>query len=57
MQGTPLDGACDMFMGMIGYDVGAAARRLDVPLRAINGDLEVESRPGNGSTLRIRVPI
>lgn len=26
-------------------------------VRAINGDLEVESRPGNGSTLRIRVPL
>ena len=26
-------------------------------VRAINGDMEVESRPGNGSTLRIRVPI
>lgn len=28
-----------MFLSLAGYDVGASARRLQVPLLAINGDL------------------
>jgi pimeloyl-ACP methyl ester carboxylesterase len=28
-----------MFLGMAGYDQAASVRRLQVPLRAINGDL------------------
>jgi pimeloyl-ACP methyl ester carboxylesterase len=28
-----------MFLGMTGYEQGASARRLTVPLRTINGDL------------------
>jgi pimeloyl-ACP methyl ester carboxylesterase len=39
MSGTPPAAAYAMFIGMGGYDQGAAARRLTVPLRAINGDL------------------
>jgi pimeloyl-ACP methyl ester carboxylesterase len=39
MMRTPPDAAYGMFMGMGGYSPGAAARRLTVPLRAINGDL------------------
>ncbi len=31
--------AYSMFMGMAGYDLAAAVRRLPVPLRAINGDI------------------
>lgn len=46
MSGTPPAAAKAMFLGMAGYDLGAAVRRLAVPLRAINGDLyptEVEA--------------
>jgi len=39
MQRTPPEAACAMFLGLAGYDQAAAARRLTVPLRAINGDL------------------
>jgi pimeloyl-ACP methyl ester carboxylesterase len=39
MSGTPPAAAKAMFLGMAGYDLGAAVRRLAVPLRAINGDL------------------
>jgi len=39
MAGTLPAGAKAMFLGMAGYDEGAAARRLEAPLRAINGDL------------------
>jgi len=39
MQKTPPAAAYAMFMGFAGYDPAAAARRLTVPLRAINGDL------------------
>jgi len=39
MQNTPPAAASAMFMGMAGYDPAASARRLTVPLRAINGDL------------------
>lgn len=39
MSGTPPEAARAMFLGMAGYDMGAAARRLQAPLRAINGDL------------------
>jgi pimeloyl-ACP methyl ester carboxylesterase len=39
MSGTPPAAAKAMFLGMAGYDEGAAARRLAAPLRAINGDL------------------
>ena len=39
MQRTPPAAAYAMFMGFAGYDTAAAARRLTVPLRAINGDL------------------
>jgi len=39
MSGTSPAAAKAMFLGMAGYDEGAAARRLAAPLRAINGDL------------------
>jgi len=39
MQTTPPAAAYEMFVSLGGYDPAAAARRLEVPLRAINGDL------------------
>lgn len=39
MAGTPPATAKAMFLGMAGYDEGAAVRRLQTSLRAINGDL------------------
>ena len=36
-----------MFLGMAGYDEGAAVRRLQAPLRAINGDLYSVDVEGN----------
>jgi pimeloyl-ACP methyl ester carboxylesterase len=39
MQKTPPAAAYAMFLSMIGYEPSAPARRLAVPLRAINGDL------------------
>jgi pimeloyl-ACP methyl ester carboxylesterase len=39
MQKTPPAAAYAMFLSMADYDPAAAARRLTVPLRAINGDL------------------
>lgn len=39
MQKTPPASAYGMFLSFGGYDGAAAARRLTVPLRAINGDL------------------
>jgi pimeloyl-ACP methyl ester carboxylesterase len=39
MGHTPPEAAYAMFMSMAGYDVGASARKLSVPLRAINADL------------------
>ena len=39
MQKTPPAAAYALFLSLAGYDPAAAARRLRVPLRAINGDL------------------
>jgi pimeloyl-ACP methyl ester carboxylesterase len=39
MSGTSTEAAHAMFLSFAGYDVGAAASRLTMPLRAINGDL------------------
>jgi pimeloyl-ACP methyl ester carboxylesterase len=39
MGGTSPEAAHAMFLSFARYDAGAAARRLTVPLRAINGDL------------------
>jgi pimeloyl-ACP methyl ester carboxylesterase len=39
MSGTSPATAKAMFLGMAGYDMGSAVRRLRAPLRAINGDL------------------
>ncbi len=39
MMRTPPDAAYKMFLSMAGYDQAAPARRLTVPLRAINGDI------------------
>jgi pimeloyl-ACP methyl ester carboxylesterase len=39
MGRTPPEAAYAMFMSMAGYDVGASAGKLAVPLRAVNGDL------------------
>jgi pimeloyl-ACP methyl ester carboxylesterase len=39
MSGTSPAAAKAMFLGMAGYEQGASARRLTVPLRTINGDL------------------
>jgi len=38
MSGMPLEAVCAMFQGFGGYDTGASARRLLVPVRCINGD-------------------
>jgi pimeloyl-ACP methyl ester carboxylesterase len=47
MGGTSPEAACAMFLSFAGYDVGAAASRLTVPLRAINGDLYPTDVKGN----------
>ncbi len=47
MMGTPPAAAKAMFLGMMGYDMGAAATRLTAPLRAINGDLYPTDVDGN----------
>jgi len=47
MSGTSPAAARAMFLGMAGYDGGAAAARLTVPLRAINGDLYPTSVEAN----------
>lgn len=39
MSATPVDTACAIFSSAAGYDTGAPARRLRVPVRCINGDL------------------
>ena len=39
MMANSPETAYEMFLGMSGYEPAAAARRLTVPLRAINGDL------------------
>ena len=39
MQKTPPDAAHAMFISVAGYSPAASARKLTVPLRAINGDL------------------
>jgi pimeloyl-ACP methyl ester carboxylesterase len=39
MSGTSPETAYAMFLGMGGYDTGVSARKLGVPLRAVNGDL------------------
>jgi pimeloyl-ACP methyl ester carboxylesterase len=39
MARTPPEAAYSIFMSLGGYDVAASARKLSVPLRAINGDL------------------
>jgi pimeloyl-ACP methyl ester carboxylesterase len=46
MQKTPPGAAYGLFMGLGAYDPAAAARRLTVPLRAINGDLYPTDVPG-----------
>ncbi len=47
MAGTSPEAAHAMFLSFAGYDVGAAASRLTVPLRAINGDLYPTDVEGN----------
>ncbi len=47
MAGTSPEAARAMLMSLAGYDNGAAARRLTVPLRAINGDLYPTDIAGN----------
>ena len=47
MSGTSPAVAKAMFLGMAGYDEGAAVRRLQAPLRAINGDLYAVDVEGN----------
>ncbi len=39
MSQTPPEAAHAMFLSLAGYDMGAAVRRLSVPIRAVNGDL------------------
>ena len=46
MQRTPPETAYAIFMSIAGYSQDAAARRLKVPLRAINGDLFPTDVPG-----------
>jgi pimeloyl-ACP methyl ester carboxylesterase len=47
MMGTPPAAAKAMFLGMAGYDMGAAAARLAAPIRTINGDLYPTDIEGN----------
>jgi pimeloyl-ACP methyl ester carboxylesterase len=47
MSGTSPAVAKAMFLGMAGYDEGAAVRRLQAPIRAINGDLYSVDVEGN----------
>ena len=47
MAGTSPAAAKAMFLGMEGYDMGAAAARLAAPIRAINGDLYPTDVEGN----------
>jgi len=35
---TPIDVVCSLFLGLTGYDAGAAVAKLTVPLRCVNGD-------------------
>ncbi len=46
MSQTPPQTAYAIFMSMSGYDLGASASKLAVPLRAINGDLYPTDIPG-----------
>jgi pimeloyl-ACP methyl ester carboxylesterase len=46
MARTSPDAAYAMFLSLAGYDTAASARRLTVPLRAINGDLYPTDLPG-----------
>jgi pimeloyl-ACP methyl ester carboxylesterase len=39
MSRTPVETACAIFFSFAGYDTGAPARQLRVPVRCINGDL------------------
>jgi len=39
MSRTPVETACAIFSSFAGYDTGAPARQLRVPVRCINGDL------------------
>jgi len=47
MAGTSPEAAQAMFASFAGYDAGAAARRVGVPVRAINGDLFPTDIEGN----------
>ncbi len=47
MAATPPATAKAMFLGMAGYEEAAAVRRLQAPLRAINGDLYPTNIEGN----------
>jgi pimeloyl-ACP methyl ester carboxylesterase len=47
MGGPSPEAAHAMFLSFAGYDVGDAASRLTVPLRAINGDLYPTDMEGN----------
>lgn len=47
MAGTSPASAKAMFLGMAGYDMAAAVRRLEAPLWAINGDLYPTDIAGN----------
>jgi pimeloyl-ACP methyl ester carboxylesterase len=47
MAGTSPEAAQAMFISFSGYDAGAAARQLTMPLRAINGDLYPTDVAGN----------
>lgn len=52
MRHTPPDAARSLFMSLAGYSPAASARRLTVPLRAVNGDLY----PTDVSAVRKIVP-
>jgi pimeloyl-ACP methyl ester carboxylesterase len=47
MAGTSPEAARSMFLSLAGYDGAASARRLTMPLRAINGDLYPTDVDGN----------
>jgi pimeloyl-ACP methyl ester carboxylesterase len=47
MARTSPEAANALFLSLAGYDAGAAARRLTVPLRAINGDIYPTDVAGN----------
>ncbi len=47
MSRTPPEAAYAMLLSLANYDMGAAVRRLSIPIRAVNGDLYPTDMAGN----------